>query len=163
MVGKGKPRRPKGTGSMYERGGVVIGQYEVQMPEGKIKRKYARGKDKKEVASKLAKAIADRDSGVVYDSDAARFGQHPVPTFLHLERTGLQWPLHDFAAVAVVNYRERSNPARWHISRLGIYIHLLRKALIHNVMHNLWITIAGATPNVVCPQFQGSHNGNIWS
>jgi hypothetical protein len=27
-----KPRRPKGTGSIYEWGGVVIGQYEVQTP-----------------------------------------------------------------------------------------------------------------------------------
>jgi integrase len=28
MAGKGKRRRPKGTGSIYERDGVVIGQYE---------------------------------------------------------------------------------------------------------------------------------------
>jgi hypothetical protein len=63
VTGKGKPRRPKGTGSIYERDGVVIGQYAVQTPEGKTKRKYVRGKDKKEVAGKLAKAIADRDSG----------------------------------------------------------------------------------------------------
>jgi len=42
MAGKGKPRRPKGTGSIYERDGVVIGQYEVQTPEGKTKRKYVR-------------------------------------------------------------------------------------------------------------------------
>ena len=76
MATKGKPRRPKGTGSIYERDGVVIGQYEVQMPEGKIKRKYVRGKDKKEVASKLAKAIADRDSGVVYDSENMTVGEY---------------------------------------------------------------------------------------
>ena len=59
MAGKGKPRRPKGTGSIYERDGLVIGQYEVQTPEGKSKRKYVRGKDKKEVAGKLAKATAE--------------------------------------------------------------------------------------------------------
>ena len=55
MTAEGKPRRPKGTGSIYERDGAVIGQYEVQMPGGKLKRKYIRGKDKKEVASKLAR------------------------------------------------------------------------------------------------------------
>lgn len=63
-MGQGKSRRPKGTGSIYERGGVVIGQYEIVTPEGRIKRKYIRGKDKKEVAAKLAKAIAERDSGL---------------------------------------------------------------------------------------------------
>jgi integrase len=68
MTAEGKPRRPKGTGSIYERDGVVIGQYEVQTPEGKAKRKYVRGKDRKEVASKLAKAIAERDSGLDYDA-----------------------------------------------------------------------------------------------
>jgi integrase len=76
VSGKGKPRRPKGTGSIYARDGIVIGQYEVQVPEGKIKRKYVRGKDKKEVASKLAKAIADRNSGVVYDSENMTVGEY---------------------------------------------------------------------------------------
>ena len=62
-------RRAKGTGSVYTRkDGTVIGQYEIDTPSGK-KRKYIRGKDKKDVASKLAKAIADRDSGLVFDSD----------------------------------------------------------------------------------------------
>ena len=61
----------------------------------------------------------------------------------------LQWPLCDFAAVAVVNYHEPSNPASWHITTLGIYVHMLRKALMHNVMHNLWITMAAAIPNIV--------------
>ena len=71
------------------------------------------------------------------------------PAFLHLERIGLQWPLHDFAAVAVVDHHERSNPASWYITPLGIYIHMLRKALIHNVVHNLWATMAAAIPNIV--------------
>ncbi len=64
-----KPRRPKGTGSIYERGGVVIGQYEIQTTSGKIKRRYIRGADRKEVATKLARAIADRDCGLVYDAE----------------------------------------------------------------------------------------------
>jgi guanyl-specific ribonuclease Sa len=61
VVTKDKLRRPKGTGSIYERDGVVIGQYEVQLPEGKIKRKYVRRKDEKEVARKPAKAKGEAD------------------------------------------------------------------------------------------------------
>jgi integrase len=76
MTKEGKPRRPKGTGSVYERDGVVIGQYEVQTSEGKIKRKYVRGKDEKEVAGKLAKAIADRDSGLVFDAENVTVGKY---------------------------------------------------------------------------------------
>jgi hypothetical protein len=41
-----KPRRPKGTGSIYERGGVVFGQYEIRTVNGKVKRKYIRGTDR---------------------------------------------------------------------------------------------------------------------
>jgi integrase len=70
-----KPRRPKGTGSIYERGGVVIGQYEVQTPEGKIKRKHIWGKSKKEVGSKLAKAVADGDKGLVFDCGSMTVGE----------------------------------------------------------------------------------------
>jgi hypothetical protein len=55
MTEESKPRRPKGTGSIYERDGVVIGQYEIQTPEGKIKRKYIRGRDKKEVANRATR------------------------------------------------------------------------------------------------------------
>ena len=73
---QGKPRRPKVTGSIYERDGVVIGQYEIVTQEGKTKRKYVRGKDKKEVAAKLAKAIAERDSGLVYDSENMTVGEY---------------------------------------------------------------------------------------
>ena len=76
MTQEGKPRRPKGTGSVYVRDGVVIGQYEVRTPDGEIRRRYVRGKDKKEVASRLAKAIADRDSGFVYDSGKATVGEY---------------------------------------------------------------------------------------
>ena len=71
-----KPRRPKGTGSVYVRDGVVIGQYEVRTPDDRIGRKYVRGKDKKEVAGRLAKAIADRDSGLVYDSGRTTVGEY---------------------------------------------------------------------------------------
>jgi|SRR5215204_3231494 len=40
-----KFRRPKGPGSIYERSGLVIGQYEIQTVNGKVKRKYIRGTD----------------------------------------------------------------------------------------------------------------------
>jgi hypothetical protein len=74
MTQERKPRRPKGTGSVYVRGGVAIGQYEVRTPDGEIRRRYVRGKDKKEVAGRLARAIADRDSGLVYDSGRKTVG-----------------------------------------------------------------------------------------
>src|SRR5919112_815624 len=59
-----RPRRPKGSGSIYTRkDGRVVGEYEA-----KGKKRYVYGKTKKDVAAKLAKAIADRDAGLVYDS-----------------------------------------------------------------------------------------------
>jgi hypothetical protein len=57
-------RRIKGSGSIYVRkDGRVVGQYEVNG-----KQRYIYGTSKQDVAAKLTKAIADRDSGVVYDS-----------------------------------------------------------------------------------------------
>ena len=69
-------RRPKGTGSIYVRkDGRVIGQYEIDTPDG-TKRKYVSGKSKKEVARKLAKAIADSEGGLVYDSGTLTIGNY---------------------------------------------------------------------------------------
>ena len=76
MTQEGKARRPKGTGSVYGRDGVVIGRYEVRTPDGGIRRRYVRGKDKKEVAGRLTKAIADRDSGLTYDSGKTPVGEY---------------------------------------------------------------------------------------
>ncbi len=76
MTQESKPRRLKGTSSVYERDGVVIGQYEVRTPEGEIRRRYVQGRDKKEVAGKLAKAMADRDSGLIYDSGKTTVGEY---------------------------------------------------------------------------------------
>jgi hypothetical protein len=57
-------RRIKGSGSIYVRkDGRIVGQYEV---DGK--QRYIYGTSKQDVAAKLTKAIADRDSGVLYDS-----------------------------------------------------------------------------------------------
>ena len=58
MTGE-KPRRPKGSGSIYTRkDGRIVGEYEANG-----KKRYVYGKTKKDVAAKLAKAIADRDAG----------------------------------------------------------------------------------------------------
>ena len=60
-----KPRRPKGSGSIYIRkDGRVVREYEANG-----KKRYVYGKTKKDVAAKLAKAIADRDEGLVHDSE----------------------------------------------------------------------------------------------
>jgi hypothetical protein len=64
-------RRPKGSGAIYVlKDGTVIGRYEAETetPDGK-KRKYVRGKTKREVAAKLAKAVAERDAGIAHDSE----------------------------------------------------------------------------------------------
>ena len=46
-----------------------MGEYEANG-----KKRYVYGKTKKEVAAKLAKAIADRDAGLVYDSGKLTVG-----------------------------------------------------------------------------------------
>ena len=53
-------RRGKGEGSIYRRKDCRwVGQHEVNG-----KRRYVYGKTRKEVASKLNKAIAERDAGL---------------------------------------------------------------------------------------------------
>ena len=61
-------RRGKGEGSVYQRkDGLWVGQYKVETPNG-IKRRYIYSKYRKEAATKLAAAIAERDKGIVFDS-----------------------------------------------------------------------------------------------
>jgi integrase len=61
-------RRGNGEGSVYRRkDGLWVGQYKIQTPSGS-KTKYIYSKNRKDAAAKLAKAIADRDSGYVFDS-----------------------------------------------------------------------------------------------
>jgi integrase len=58
-------RRGRGEGSIYRRkDGLWVAQYTVGE-----KKRYIYGKTRKDVATKLSKAIADRDSGLVYDSE----------------------------------------------------------------------------------------------
>src|SRR3712207_8891981 len=76
-------RRSKGSGSIYVlKDGTVVGRYEVETPSGETKRKYVRGKTKREVAAKLAKAIAERDAGIVYDSEGLTVERYLVEHWL---------------------------------------------------------------------------------
>lgn len=69
-------RRSPGEGSIYKRkDGLWVAQYKVETPSGK-KTKYIYGMVRKEVAAKLAKAIAERDSGTVYDAGKLTVAQY---------------------------------------------------------------------------------------
>jgi integrase len=57
-------RRGRGEGSIYRR---KDGSWVAQYTTGD-KRRYIYGKTKKEVAERLNRALAARDSGIVYDS-----------------------------------------------------------------------------------------------
>jgi hypothetical protein len=65
-------RRGRGEGSIYKRqDGLWVGQYELRTRLGK-KTKYIYGRTRYEVAAKLAKAIAERDAGVVIDAGSLK-------------------------------------------------------------------------------------------
>ena len=69
-------RRGNGEGSVYRRkDGLWVGQYRIQTPSG-AKTKYIYSKNRKHAAAKLVKAIADRDSGFVFDSESLTVGQY---------------------------------------------------------------------------------------
>jgi integrase len=69
-------RRGNGEGSVYRRkDGLWVGQYKVHTPTG-TKTKYIYSKTRKDAAAKLAKAIADRDSGVVFDCGSLTVGEY---------------------------------------------------------------------------------------
>ena len=69
-------RRGNGEGSVYRRkDGLWVGQYKAQTPNG-TKTKYIYSKTRMDAAAKLAKAIAERDSGVVYDSGSLTVGEY---------------------------------------------------------------------------------------
>ena len=69
-------RRGNGEGSVYRRkDGLWVGQYKIQTPSG-TKTKYIYSKTWKEASTKLARAIADRDSGYVFDSGSLTVGRY---------------------------------------------------------------------------------------
>jgi integrase len=60
-------KRGNGEGSVYRRkDGLWVGQYVIKTPNG-TKTKYIYSKSRKEAAAKLTKAMAERESGLVYD------------------------------------------------------------------------------------------------
>jgi len=72
----GNGRRGRGEGSIYQRkDGRWVGQYDLPTDLGK-KTKYIYGKTRKEVASKLTKAMADRDAGMVFDAGSLKVGDY---------------------------------------------------------------------------------------
>ena len=73
----GEKRRGAGEGSIYRRkDGRWVGQYEA---EGK--RRYVYGQDREGVRTRLTKAIADRDAGLVFDSRNLTVSEY-VPLWL---------------------------------------------------------------------------------
>ena len=60
-------KRGNGEGSVYRRkDGLWVGQYVIKTPNG-TKTKYIYSKSRKEAAAKLTKAVAEKESGLVYD------------------------------------------------------------------------------------------------
>jgi integrase len=69
-------RRGNGEGSVYRRkDGLGVGQYKIETPSG-AKTKYICSKTRKGAASKLADALAERDSGLVYDCGSVSLGDY---------------------------------------------------------------------------------------
>jgi integrase len=69
-------RRGNNEGSIYRRkDGYWVGQYGIQTPKG-IKTRYIYGKRREDVREKLAKAIANRDGGLVYDAGNMTVGEY---------------------------------------------------------------------------------------
>jgi integrase len=69
-------RRGNGEGSIYRRkDGLWVGQYKVQTPSG-TKTKYIYSKIRKDAAKGLADAIANRDKGIVFDSEGLSLEEH---------------------------------------------------------------------------------------
>ena len=72
----GNGRRGRGEGSIYRRkDGRWVGQYDLCTDLGK-KTKYIYGKTCKEVATKLTKAMADRDASMVFDAGSLKVGDY---------------------------------------------------------------------------------------
>ncbi len=89
----GGKRRGAGEGSIYRRkDGRWVGQYEV---EGK--RRYVYGQDREGVRTRLTKALADRDAGLVFDSRNLTVGEY-APLWLDSIREAVgprTWKRHE--------------------------------------------------------------------
>ena len=69
-----RKKRGNGEGSVYRRkDGLWVGQYKIRTHDGP-KTKYIYSKTRKGAASKLADAVAEGDSGLVYDCGSMSLG-----------------------------------------------------------------------------------------
>jgi len=69
-------KRGNGEGSVYRRkDGLWVGQYKIRTHDGP-KTKYIYSKTRKGAASKLAGALAEGDSGLVYDCRSLTVGDY---------------------------------------------------------------------------------------
>jgi hypothetical protein len=70
-------RRGNGEGSItrHKKSGLYMARYTVQTENGQ-KRKTVYGKTRREVDEKLTKAKADRDGGLVFDTDNLKVGEY---------------------------------------------------------------------------------------
>ncbi len=70
-------RRGNGEGSItrHKKSGLYMARYTVETPSGP-KRKAVYGKEHKEVAEKLARALVERADGIVYDDENATVGEY---------------------------------------------------------------------------------------
>ena len=69
-------KRGNGEGSVYRRkDGLWVGQYKIQTQNG-TETRYIYSKTRKGAASRLADALAQRDSGLVYDCGSVSLGDY---------------------------------------------------------------------------------------
>ena len=74
---KKKRRRPNNEGSISQYAdGRWCGRYFVELPDGRKKRKALYGNSRKEVTNKLARALAKRDDGVLFDDEGQSLGEY---------------------------------------------------------------------------------------
>ena len=66
----------RGGFGLPPQGPIVGGQYKIQTRNGAKKTKYIYSKIRKGAASKLADAVAERDSGLVYDCGSVSLGDY---------------------------------------------------------------------------------------
>jgi transposase InsO family protein len=74
---KKKRRRGNNEGSISQYAdGRWCGRYFVELPDGRKKRKALYGNSRKEVTNKLARALAKRDDGALFDDEGQSLGEY---------------------------------------------------------------------------------------
>ncbi len=150
-------RRGRNEGSVYQRkDGLWVGQYRVHTGGG-AKYKYIYGRDREAVAQRLTKAMANRDSGLVFESGSITLSryldqwlkaiqgtisvgswkQYETVTRLHVKPTLGKLKLDRLSALHVQTlYREKLDSGL--SPRRVIYVHVtLHKALKQAVRWSL--------------------------